>query len=147
MTDQSIPSTGKAVGYARAADDANLAREVQMLVDAGVPAHRVYTDLGHTGDKERPGLDAALDSLDPGDRLVITRPDRLARDGAQWEAVRARLDAAGATLSTTGTPRGSVEMVLPVATGMADGERAAYARRSATRKRGVPSPGTDQSGQ
>lgn len=147
MTDQSTPSDGKDVGYARAADDANLAREVQMLVNAGVPAHRVHTDLGHTGDTSRPGLDAALDSLEPGDRLVITRPDRLTRDSAQWEAVKDRLDAAGASLSTPGTPRGSVDLMMTVATGMADAERAAYARRAAARKGGVPSTGTDQSGQ
>lgn len=135
MTDQSIPNTGKDVGYARAADADHLAREVQMLVDAGVPADRVYTDLGRTGDKARPGLDAALDTLGPGDRLVVTNPDRLARRSAQWTSVQERLQEAGATLRTTnGDTLEDVALLMAVQTGMADSEAEVLRRRLNVRR-------------
>lgn len=67
------------IGYARVSTaEQNLDLQLAALQAAGC-AH-VHTDHGISGAGfERPGLAAALDSLAPGDMLVVWRLDRLGR--------------------------------------------------------------------
>ncbi|GAB6852495.1 recombinase family protein [Paraburkholderia kururiensis] len=67
------------IGYARVStDEQNLALQKDALRRAG--CDRLFTDRGVSGAEfSRPGLDAALASLTPGDVLVVWRLDRLGR--------------------------------------------------------------------
>lgn len=66
-------------GYARVStDDQSTALQVDALRGAG--CERVFTDDGITGaTMSRPGLKKLLRALKPGDRLIVTKMDRLAR--------------------------------------------------------------------
>ncbi|HDR9511026.1 DNA resolvase [Burkholderia cepacia] len=67
------------IGYARVStDEQNLQLQMDALHTAG--CERIYTDQGISGaDFCRPGLDTALERLEPGDTLVVWRLDRLGR--------------------------------------------------------------------
>ncbi|WP_341802594.1 recombinase family protein [Paracoccus versutus] len=67
------------VGYARVStDDQRLDLQLSALKDAG--CEKIYQDHGFSGaSMGRPGLEAALGSLRPGDTLVVWRLDRLGR--------------------------------------------------------------------
>lgn len=74
-------------GYARvstngqAKDGNSLERQVQLLKDAG--AEKIYKDT-FTGTKtDRPELKKILFNLQPGDKLIVTKLDRMARSVAQ----------------------------------------------------------------
>jgi len=72
---------GWALGYARVSTDGqDLTVQTDALVALGVPTERVFTDKGMTGTRrDRPGLKSALAACRPGDTLVVTKLDRLAR--------------------------------------------------------------------
>ncbi|MFC0693543.1 recombinase family protein [Paraburkholderia humisilvae] len=67
------------IGYARVStEEQNLRMQTDALQVAG--CERIFTDQGVSGaDFCRPGLDAALEHLRPGDALVVWRLDRLGR--------------------------------------------------------------------
>lgn len=74
-------------GYARvstngqAKDGNSLERQVQLLKEAG--AEKIYKDA-FTGTKtDRPELKKILSNLQPGDKLIVTKLDRMARSVAQ----------------------------------------------------------------
>lgn len=74
-------------GYARvstngqAKDGNSLERQVQLLKEAG--AEKIYKDT-FTGTKtDRPELKKILGKLRPGDKLIVTKLDRMARSVAQ----------------------------------------------------------------
>ena len=74
-------------GYARvstngqAKDGNSLERQVQLLKEAG--AEKIYNDA-FTGTKtDRPELKKILSNLQPGDKLIVTKLDRMARSVAQ----------------------------------------------------------------
>jgi len=50
------------------------------LIKAGVLAERIYEDLASGRKDARPGLDACLKALQPGNTLVVWKLDRLGRD-------------------------------------------------------------------
>lgn len=82
MSQVDLRAGGKLIGYARVstADQAQ-DRQVADLLQAGVRKDDLYTDQGVSGARDkRPGLDKALDSLEPGDTLVVTTLDRLGRN-------------------------------------------------------------------
>jgi DNA invertase Pin-like site-specific DNA recombinase len=67
------------IGYARVSTtEQNLALQCDALNRAGCDS--IYTDHGISGAEFiRPGLDGALQALQPGDTLVVWRLDRLGR--------------------------------------------------------------------
>jgi DNA invertase Pin-like site-specific DNA recombinase len=66
------------IGYARVSTlDQNLHLQTDALNAAG--AERIFEDQASGSLKVRPGLDAALDYLRPGDTLVVWKLDRLGR--------------------------------------------------------------------
>lgn len=67
------------IGYARVStEDQNLALQQDALNAAGCT--RIYEDKISGKTKDRPGLTACLDRLEPGDTLVVWRLDRLGRN-------------------------------------------------------------------
>ncbi|HEY2297295.1 MAG TPA: recombinase family protein [Jatrophihabitans sp.] len=69
------------VGYARCStDDQDVTAQRNALEALGVASDRIYVDHGYTGsNRDRPGLREALAACRPGDTLVVTKLDRLAR--------------------------------------------------------------------
>jgi len=67
------------IGYARVStDDQRLDLQLAALKEAG--CDKMFQDQGATGSNmERPGLEAAITALGPGDTLVVWRLDRLGR--------------------------------------------------------------------
>jgi len=71
---------GKNIGYARVStDDQELGLQVDALLKSGCSKELIYTDKISGVNSSRPGLDACLDSLTPGDTLIVWRLDRLGR--------------------------------------------------------------------
>src|SRR2546428_13873934 len=70
------------IGYARVStDDQQLHLQLDALTTAGCT--QIFHDEGISGAQvQRPGLDAALAALAPGDGLVVWRLDRLGRSAA-----------------------------------------------------------------
>ena len=73
--------SGLKIGYARVSTPAqDLSGQRSALGALGVAPERIYVDHGLTGtNRERPGLREALAACRPGDTLVVTKLDRLAR--------------------------------------------------------------------
>ena len=70
--------SGQKIGYARVSSkDQNLERQTAALKKE--KCFRVFTDTVSGSSTDRPGLDGALDYARPGDQLVVTSMDRLAR--------------------------------------------------------------------
>ena len=69
------------IGYARCSTDKqDLGAQQDALRRLGVQPDRIYTDEGFSGrNRARPGLDQALAAVRPGDTLVVSKLDRLAR--------------------------------------------------------------------
>lgn len=71
------------IGYMRVSkSDGTQTLDLQRdaLLQAGVPAERLYEDLASGRKDARPGLDACLKALQPGNTLVVWKLDRLGRD-------------------------------------------------------------------
>ena len=71
------------VGYVRVSKSdgsQTLAPQRDVLIAAGVEPDRIYSDLASGRKDDRPGLNACLKALQPGNTLVIWKLDRLGRD-------------------------------------------------------------------
>lgn len=69
---------GQKIGYARVSSkDQNLERQTAALERENV--FQIFTDTVSGSSTDRPGLDGALNYVRPGDQLVVTSMDRLAR--------------------------------------------------------------------
>lgn len=78
ITAQPEVISGQKVGYARVSSkDQNLERQTAALQKE--KCFRLFTDTASGSSTKRPGLDGALNYLRPGDQLVVTSMDRLAR--------------------------------------------------------------------
>ena len=71
------------IGYARvskADGSQNLDLQIDALLEKGVSENNIYTDYASGTRDERPGLQACLKALRPGDTLVVWKLDRLGRN-------------------------------------------------------------------
>src|SRR5262245_2159433 len=88
-------------GYARVSStDQDLSAQIAALKAAGCEVVRSEKKSGTTR-KGRSELDTLLDFLRKGDKLVVTRVDRLARSIADLQDIVKSLNAKGAALRTT----------------------------------------------
>ena len=128
------------IGYARVSKaDGSQLLDLQRdaLIDAGVEADRIYEDKASGRKDHRPGLDACLKALQPGNTLVIWKLDRLGRDlkhlVATVDELRDRnvglrvLAGAGAEIDTT-TANG--RLVFGIFASLAEFERELIAERT-----------------
>lgn len=70
----------KLVGYARVSSQAqDLQLQLDALQKAGCSESNIFVDKVSGARTERPGLDACLHALQPGDTLIVWRLDRLGR--------------------------------------------------------------------
>jgi len=84
------------IGYARVSSvGQSLDLQIEALTAAG--CEKIYAEKrsGRTA-KDRPELARALDQLRPGDQLIVTRLDRLARSVGDLHAMVEQISAAGA---------------------------------------------------
>ena len=66
--------------YARVSTrDQSLDRQIDMLKKYDIPSEHFFTDKMSGTKKSRPGFDALLDRLEPGDRLYVESFSRLSR--------------------------------------------------------------------
>lgn len=79
----------KTVGYARvSSDDQDSDLQLDALRAAGIAQENLFVDDGWSGsNSDRPGLDAALASLQTGDTLAVWKLDRLGRSLSHLVAV------------------------------------------------------------
>ena len=92
------------IGYARTSTvDQNLDTQIEALTAAGCGMVRQEQRSGATLDG-RPELKTILDFIHPGETLVVTRIDRLARSMQDLQTIVARLKEKGAHLAATEQP-------------------------------------------
>lgn len=71
---------GKIIGYARVStSEQNLNLQIDALKKEGCTKRNIYIDKASGAKTDRPGLDACLEALEPGDVLLVWRLDRLGR--------------------------------------------------------------------
>ena len=71
---------GRMVGYARVSTpDQDVSLQWEALRRAGCQASHIFCDMASGVRTARPGLEACLQALAPGDMLVVWRLDRLGR--------------------------------------------------------------------
>ena len=97
------------VGYVRVSKNdgtQTLSPQLDAMMEAGVESNRIYEDLASGRKDDRPGLNACLKALQPGNTLVVWKLDRLGRD-LKHLVLRSRnvglkvLAGAGAQIDTT----------------------------------------------
>ena len=105
------------------------------FIDAGVPEERIYEDLASRRTDHRPGLEAGLKALQPGNRFVVWKLDRLGRDlkhlVSTVEALRERgvgLRVLAGVEIDTGTANG--RLVFAIFAALAEFERELIAERT-----------------
>ena len=93
------------IGYARVSTDGqDLTAQREALAGLGVEERRVYVDHGLTGtNRDRPGLREALAACRPGDTLVVTKLDRLARSLPDARSIADELTAGQVKLNLGGS--------------------------------------------
>ena len=93
------------IGYARVSTDGqDLTAQRQALSTLGVDLAGLYADHGITGtNRSRPGLREALAACRPGDELVVTKLDRLARSVPDARDIVDELTARGVRLNLGGS--------------------------------------------
>ena len=121
------------LGYARVStDDQSLDGQLDALTGAG--AARVFADRISGSQRSRPELDRLLDQLRPGDVVVVTKYDRLARSLPDLLDIARAIEATGAGFRSlaenidTTTPAG--RLIFHVFASIAQFERERIAERT-----------------
>lgn len=96
--------SSRKIGYARTSTvDQNLDAQIEALTAAGCGMVRQEQRSGATLES-RPELKTILDFIHPGETLVVTRIDRLARSMQDLQTIVARLKEKSAHLAATEQP-------------------------------------------
>ncbi len=129
-------------GYARVSTDGqSVDAQVRQLRAAG--ARQVFREVASGAKTDRAQLRRALDQLDPGDVLMVTRLDRLARSTRDLLNTLASIAAKGAGFRSLGdtwadTTTAHGRLMLTVLGGLAEFERELIrARTGEGRKRAI----------
>jgi DNA invertase Pin-like site-specific DNA recombinase len=95
---------GVVIGYARVStEDQNLDLQINAL--KATNCHHIYQDHGVSGTTiRRPGLDAALQALKPGDTLLVWKLDRLGRSLSQLVMLIDDIGRRGASIKSVTEP-------------------------------------------
>lgn len=81
-------------GYARVSTPRqNIAPQVKALRAAGIPKERIFQDKSSGRIVDRPGLNALLSAIQPGDTVTCWKVDRLGRSFLECAQIAARLRA------------------------------------------------------
>ncbi len=138
-----MPETaGRLIGYARASRDEPDA-QAQVLALKAEGCAELYVEQGQNAWRNRPELARLLDAIQPGDTLVVTRLDRLARSTRDLLEIAEHIHATGARLASLAEPWVSGNAaVLAVFAGIVAFERSLIVERTslgreAAKARGV----------
>jgi DNA invertase Pin-like site-specific DNA recombinase len=126
-------------GYARVSTDGQ-SLDAQQAALKAAGAEKVFAEKISGAHSDRKALAAALKELGPGDTLIVTRLDRLARSTRDLLNVLAAIGEAGAgfksladTWADTTTPHG--RLMLTVLGGLAEFERELISARTGEGRR------------
>ena len=87
---------GKLIGYARVSTgDQNLDLQTDALKAAGVKSGDIYTDKASGARTSRPGLEKALQAMEPGDVLIAWKLDRVGRSLSHLISIAEKLNCEG----------------------------------------------------
>ena len=119
---------GRLFGYARVStSQQSLDIQINALKEAGVKSSRIFTDKISGATTERSGLDLLRLKVENGDRILVTKLDRLGRDTADMIFLIKEFDAIGVTvrfmddgISTEGTMG---KMVITILSAVSEAER------------------------
>lgn len=123
------------IGYARVStQDQNLAIQNELLKDAG--CERIYKEKVSGAKRSRPELERLLDSLRPGDIVIVWKLDRLARSTKDLLDITDTIQKAGAKFTSISEPWADTtcpanKMVMTVFSGIAEFERELIRERTA----------------
>lgn len=125
------------IGYARVSTtEQHLDMQIEALAAAGVSRDNMHVEKVSGATSKRPMLEWALDSLRPGDTLVVWKMDRMARSLSDLIARVQQIEAAGAQFRSlteqidTSTPGG--RLVFHVLGAIAEFERDLIRERTRT---------------
>ncbi|MBN9064137.1 MAG: hypothetical protein BGP06_04285 [Rhizobiales bacterium 65-9] len=133
-------------GYARVSTaDQSLEGQIQALEDVGCTL--IFQDKASGAKADRPALASLLETLSPGDAVIVTRIDRLARSTFDLFGIVRRIVDAGASFRSIAEPWADTStstgrLMLAVLGGVADVERDLIRTRTSegrqrARQRGV----------
>jgi DNA invertase Pin-like site-specific DNA recombinase/predicted nucleotidyltransferase len=121
-------------GYATVEKDGDrLAMQCEALIANG--AAKVFHDEARGMKGERPGLARLLETLGPGDGLIVTRLDRLARSSRDLLKSLDTVIRAGASFRALGdrwadTTSAHGQLILPILAGLAEFDRSLLVERT-----------------
>jgi len=122
-------------GYARVStSQQSLDVQISELKALGIREDRILTDKATGANTDRDGLQTLLTKVEAGDKILITRMDRLGRDTQDMLSILQQLNEIGVTVTfvkegiTAGTSHG--DMVLTILSAVAQAERARILERT-----------------
>ncbi|OZY44019.1 recombinase family protein [Pseudomonas lundensis] len=129
-----MENEGQQIGYARVSTQGQ-DLEQQRIALGQNRCHRIFEEKVSGAKLDRPELSRLLDHLRPGDVLIVTRLDRLARSTTDLLHIAERLKNIGAGLRSLAEPWADTtspagRMVLTIFAGIADFERSLIGERT-----------------
>lgn len=94
-----VSEPGYLIGYARVSTEEQIL-DLQLNALRAAGCHAIYQEKVSGAAKKRPQLELALKDLQPGDKLVVWRLDRLSRDVRDFYARLEQISSAGAAFQS-----------------------------------------------